>query len=86
MGGGRQEFLPTYEKDIEGVSGKRTDSHNLIKHWRQRHHKRKASYVQTKEELLNVNIFHTKLYEFLIIFLNKKISGRKGYRLPSGFI
>lgn len=54
MGGGRQEFLPTYEEDIEGVSGKRTDSHNLIKHWRQRHHKSKASYVQTKEELLNV--------------------------------
>lgn len=56
MGGGRQEFLPTYEEDIEGVPGKRTDSHNLIKHWRQRHqhHKSKASYVQTKEELLNV--------------------------------
>lgn len=57
MGGGRQEFLPTYEQDIEGVSGKRTDSHNLIKHWKQRHHKSKASYVQTKEELLNVIIY-----------------------------
>lgn len=61
MGGGRQEFLPTYEQDIEGVSGKRTDSHNLIKHWRQRHHKSKAAYVQTKEELLNVKHFSHKI-------------------------
>ena len=54
MGGGRQNFLPTWENDIEGKPGKRTDGLNLIKVWENQHRKDGASYVQTKEQLLNV--------------------------------
>lgn len=57
MGGGRQEFLPTSEKDIDGNSGKRTDGINLIKHWQNKHEKQNAAYVQTKDELLKVSIY-----------------------------
>lgn len=54
MGGGRQEFLPTWERDCEGHSGKRTDGIDLIKRWQHKHQKHNAAYVQTKDELLNV--------------------------------
>lgn len=54
MGGGRQEFLPTWEQDCEGHSGKRTDGIDLIKRWQHKHQKHNAAYVQTKDELLNV--------------------------------
>lgn len=54
MGGGRQEFLPTWEQDCEGHSGKRTDGIDLIKRWQHKHRKHNAAYVQTKDELLNV--------------------------------
>ncbi|XP_037026003.1 alkaline phosphatase [Bradysia coprophila] len=55
MGGGRQEFLPTYEQDCEGRSGKRTDGIDLIKRWKHKHQKHNAAYVQTKDELLNIS-------------------------------
>lgn len=55
MGGGRQEFLPTYVKDIDGSSGKRTDGINLIKEWQQKHNGSNVVYAQTKDELFNVS-------------------------------
>lgn len=55
MGGGRQEFLPTNEQDIEGVSGKRTDGVNLIREWQHKHRRQNAHYVETKHDLLNVS-------------------------------
>lgn len=60
MGGGRQEFLPTWEKDNDGRAGKRTDGIDLIKHWQHKHHKHSAHYVQTKDELENVSNMNKK--------------------------
>lgn len=54
MGGGRQEFLMENEKDIDGNFGKRTDK-NLIKHWMHIHRRKRSKYVETKEELLNLD-------------------------------
>lgn len=56
MGGGRQEFLPTDERDVSGVPGKRTDGINLINEWQRKHHRHNANYVQTRDELFNVSI------------------------------
>lgn len=53
LGGGRQEFITTSEKDIDGNFGKRTDK-NLIHHWQHIHQKQQAEYVETKEQLMNV--------------------------------
>lgn len=60
MGGGRQEFLRTTDYDVDGMPGKRTDGINLIKHWQHEHNKKKhnATYIQTKDELLNVICYH----------------------------
>lgn len=55
MGGGRREFLPTTEQDVEGQPGRRTDGINLIKDWQHKHRLQTAKYVQTKSELLNVS-------------------------------
>lgn len=60
MGGGRQEFLPTWEQDIEGHSGKRTDGIDLIKQWKHKHRKQNAAYVQRKAELFNVSVSHMR--------------------------
>lgn len=54
LGGGRQEFLTTHEKDIEGNYGKRTDK-NLINQWLRIHRHRRHEYVETKEQLLAVD-------------------------------
>lgn len=56
MGGGRREFLPETEQDIEGEPGRRTDGINLINDWKHLHRRHKAKYVQTKSELLNVSV------------------------------
>lgn len=57
LGGGRQEFLTTAERDSEGASGKRTDGRNLINEWEDKHRRlrQNAQFVQTKEQLLNVS-------------------------------
>lgn len=57
MGGGRQEFLPTNDADIDGNPGKRTDGINLIKEWQHKHKKHNAQYIQTRAELMNVSLF-----------------------------
>lgn len=54
MGGGRQEFLMENEKDIDGNFGKRTDK-NLIKQWMHIHRHKSSQYVETKEELMEVD-------------------------------
>lgn len=54
LGGGRQEFMTTEEKDVEGNYGKRTDK-NLIKHWLHIHRHESHKYVDSKEELLAVD-------------------------------
>lgn len=48
MGGGRRNFLPTTVTDIEGSSGKRTDSRNLVSEWQSKYPQ--GNYVQTKAE------------------------------------
>lgn len=65
MGGGRQEFLPTWETDVDGLPGKRTDGLNLIKQWQQQHKHDKAVYAQTRDDMLNVMYFI--LFYFIII-------------------
>lgn len=62
MGGGRQEFLPTTEQDIDGNPGKRTDDINLIKDWQQKHKKHDARYIQTRAELMNVSFFFSLFF------------------------
>lgn len=56
FGGGRENFLPKWKKDVSGGRGKRTDNINLIEQWKvtqtQQNHTRK--YVQTRDELLNL--------------------------------
>ena len=54
FGGGRQEFLLQTEKDIDGNFGQRTDK-NLINHWKRIHRHKKSKYIETKEELLNLD-------------------------------
>ncbi|XP_001648006.2 alkaline phosphatase [Aedes aegypti] len=62
LGGGRRQFYPNTSTDSEGVPGRRTDGMDLIKHWL--HHKRshqqnhgggRASYVQNRDQLLEVD-------------------------------
>lgn len=54
MGGGRQEFLTELEKDIDGIFGKRTDK-NLIKEWMHLHRRQHHKYIETREQLLDVD-------------------------------
>lgn len=54
FGGGRQEFLLESEKDVDGNFGKRTDK-NLIKHWKHIHRHKNSKYVETKEQLANLD-------------------------------
>ncbi|XP_062702913.1 alkaline phosphatase-like isoform X1 [Aedes albopictus] len=67
MGGGRREFLPNTSTDSEGTPGRRTDGHDLIKHWL--HQKRSAqhrkggggaAYVQNRDQLLKVDAEDTE--------------------------
>ncbi|MFA0791320.1 alkaline phosphatase [Microbulbifer echini] len=37
MGGGRRNFLPSDQKDLEDKDGKRTDGRNLIEEWKERY-------------------------------------------------
>lgn len=53
MGGGREHFMPNWEKDSSGGEGKRQDNQNLIDKWRSIHNGSEA-FVQTKAELLAV--------------------------------
>ncbi|ETN65462.1 alkaline phosphatase [Anopheles darlingi] len=52
MGGGRREFLPVHEADIEGIPGRRTDGTDLIKHWQHHHSRHRSAYVQNRVQLL----------------------------------
>lgn len=54
MGGGRQEFITELEKDIDGNFGLRTDK-NLINQWMHIHRKKNHKYIETKEQLMNVD-------------------------------
>lgn len=54
MGGGRREFLPTHETDIDGIRGRRTDGEDLIKHWQHHHSHHRSAYVQNRVQLLEV--------------------------------
>lgn len=52
MGGGRQQFLPKTEKDVEGVPGKRGDGQNLIEAWKRLHDQNgRGVFVDTKDKL-----------------------------------
>lgn len=61
LGGGRQEFMRTDETDIDGNSGMRTDK-NLIQHWLHIHRKQNIKYIETKEQLMNVDNHVGKLF------------------------
>ncbi|VVC93825.1 unnamed protein product [Leptidea sinapis] len=54
LGGGRREFLQTYETDEEGTAGRRTDGRNLITEWQDDKKSRNASfqYVWNREQLM----------------------------------
>lgn len=54
MGGGRQEFITKDEVDVDGNAGLRTDN-NLIEQWMHVHRKKTRSYVETKEQLFDVD-------------------------------
>lgn len=52
MGGGRQQFLPKDETDIDGEPGKRGDGVNLLEAWQRLHHKTgRGVFVDTKDKL-----------------------------------
>jgi len=54
LGGGRQEFLLESERDVDGHHGKRSDK-NLIKLWYHIQRNKNHRYIETKEELFDVD-------------------------------
>lgn len=54
FGGGRNQFLTERETDSEGKFGKRTDN-NLIKQWEHIHRRKNSKYIETREELMNID-------------------------------
>ncbi|XP_055934117.1 alkaline phosphatase-like [Argiope bruennichi] len=57
MGGGRRHFIPKTDKDVEGDSGSRPDSRNLLSEWRlmKSNDKKKAEMVFSASELKALN-------------------------------
>lgn len=56
MGGGRKHLLPSTFTDPEnGLNGTRNDSKNLIEIWKVQNKKRESAYVDTVEDLLQVD-------------------------------
>uniref|UniRef100_A0A182J4L8 Alkaline phosphatase n=1 Tax=Anopheles atroparvus TaxID=41427 RepID=A0A182J4L8_ANOAO len=70
MGGGRREFLPTYETDIDGTRGRRTDGVDLIKHWQHHHAHQQSAYVQNRVQLLETDT--TRETEYLLGLFSSK--------------
>jgi alkaline phosphatase len=64
FGGGRREFLAEHEKDSEGNFGKRSDN-NLIKQWSHIHRKKYSKYIESREQLINLD---TKVDKVLGLF------------------
>uniref|UniRef100_A0A182T1P8 alkaline phosphatase n=1 Tax=Anopheles maculatus TaxID=74869 RepID=A0A182T1P8_9DIPT len=73
MGGGRRQFLPTYETDIEGIRGKRTDGEDLIKHWQHHHSHHRSAYVQNRIQLLETDTERGELDYLLGLFATKHL-------------
>uniref|UniRef100_A0A8W7PMG3 Alkaline phosphatase n=1 Tax=Anopheles coluzzii TaxID=1518534 RepID=A0A8W7PMG3_ANOCL len=73
MGGGRREFLPTHETDIDGIRGRRTDGEDLIKHWQHHHSHHRSAYVQNRVQLLETNTAHGETDYLLGLFSSKHL-------------
>lgn len=60
LGGGRSKFLPVKAANPAEGEGERRDGKNLVKDWElDKEYRGKAKYVETREELLGVDIKHT---------------------------
>uniref|UniRef100_A0A182QLC7 Alkaline phosphatase n=1 Tax=Anopheles farauti TaxID=69004 RepID=A0A182QLC7_9DIPT len=73
MGGGRREFLPTHQTDIEGIRGRRTDGADLIKHWQHHHSQHRSAYVQNRIQLLETNTNRGETEYLLGLFSSKHL-------------
>lgn len=60
LGGGRSKFLPVNSANPAEGEGERRDGKDLVKDWKlDKEYRGKAKYVETREELLGVDIKHT---------------------------
>ncbi|XP_053675822.1 membrane-bound alkaline phosphatase-like [Anopheles nili] len=55
FGGGRKNFIPTFQPDESGLYGRRTDSKHLIQEWQQSKQNMNATYIATAQELTNLD-------------------------------